>query len=869
MARIVKKNYILRHIILIIITILVLFPLVWVVATSIRRDNAAFSPKLFSSRVTLRNYQELLFPQQNVPEVIKDFSDLSSYIGDYSDYTYEKALKKSDELSSDLRKYVTDSANAFIDIEKIYTDIFDNFNKNYINELISDVNVIRTKDSDIIAQDYTKINSFFEQNGIKTDTGNLEKLISDFLSKRSEIFSELKNYEQSFPEYYSETRDVLFSFPLKTTVWKIRVYNKWKREEPNADVLGQKVLEMGDLSKEIENEMNSLDEFISQGISEKYAQFLDNKSTVENVIETVNNKITETNKTKEALNKNLSDLNNKFSAISDIYIPQKERVISAYNIIKKLSNEDNQIFKLDPDDENIYQILSVLSKELKPAYDNIQSIDIFINNGLADTLKIYSETFEYMYDNFYAIIKNKEKDEFASSYQALDSVILKLEITANDINLLSEQYVDVYEKIAKADKDTESLEESLKNAQSELQNMVSENSDYENIQESENFSKLVFVKSFTENPINNVDEAYYYSLFMSSKYYSGFSPELKRYFLMEWYYDLVESKAKYDSGRQKMETLMGNLINELDKYEANKDDLLKLNLGTNVAAITIIENMEDLYDKNYNSAKADLARASRIVSDMSDNTKYGSLKRDLRKIDKDLYNFDENWTKKIRKPFVRWILNSLIIAIVSSVITVFITSIAAYPFSRMRFRGRKQGLLFLMLIQMFPAIMYMVAMYGLLKFIGTYVPFIGLDKLGGIIFIYLGGIAYNMWLFKGYYDTIPDTLEEAAMIDGATRFQTFWMIVFPLSLPIIAVVIILSFMSNFNEFVLARIILQSEQNFTYAVGLQQFSNANGPFETEWGLFTAAALIGAVPMVILFLSMQDWIVGGMTQGSVKG
>lgn len=119
---------------------------------------------------------------------------------------------------------------------------------------------------------------------------------------------------------------------------------------------------------------------------------------------------------------------------------------------------------------------------------------------------------------------------------------------------------------------------------------------------------------------------------------------------MEWYYDLVESKAKYDSGRQKMETLMGNLINELDKYEANKDDLLKLNLGTNVAAITIIENMEDLYDKNYNSAKADLARASRIVSDMSDNTKYGSLKRDLRKIDKDLYNFDENWTKKIRKP---------------------------------------------------------------------------------------------------------------------------------------------------------------------------------------------------------------------------
>jgi maltose/maltodextrin transport system permease protein len=203
----------------------------------------------------------------------------------------------------------------------------------------------------------------------------------------------------------------------------------------------------------------------------------------------------------------------------------------------------------------------------------------------------------------------------------------------------------------------------------------------------------------------------------------------------------------------------------------------------------------------------------------------------------------------------------------TAIITVIITSLAAYPFSRMKFVGRSSGLYFLMIVQMFPIVMFMVAIYGILNFLGDYLPFIGLDTLGGLIFAYLGNVAYNMWLFKGYYDTIPDSLEESAMIDGATRFQTFWLIVLPLSLPIISVITILTFMNTFNEFVIAKIVLQSEVNYTYAVGLQTFSQ--GPFETQWGLFTAASLIGAIPMVILFLTMQKWIIGGLTQGSVKG
>jgi maltose/maltodextrin transport system permease protein len=185
----------------------------------------------------------------------------------------------------------------------------------------------------------------------------------------------------------------------------------------------------------------------------------------------------------------------------------------------------------------------------------------------------------------------------------------------------------------------------------------------------------------------------------------------------------------------------------------------------------------------------------------------------------------------------------------------------------MRFRGRRYGIMGLLLIQMFPAIMYMIAIYTFLSFAGKYIPGFGLSKLSGLIFAYLGGIAYNMYLIKGYYDTIPDSLEEAALIDGATRWQTFVKIVIPLASPILAVIVILTFMSTFNEFILAKIILQDVKQYTYAVGLYTFST--GPFETEWGLFTAAALIGMVPMVVLFLLMQRYIVGGLVSGAVKG
>jgi len=280
-----------------------------------------------------------------------------------------------------------------------------------------------------------------------------------------------------------------------------------------------------------------------------------------------------------------------------------------------------------------------------------------------------------------------------------------------------------------------------------------------------------------------------------------------------------------------------------------------------------LEEIEALYTQAAADFSSSLNRTGRKSSDLSKDDFFLPIKGALHHIDKSIFEMMLHWIKKPEQFFMRWLLNSMIIAVITSFITVVVCSFGAYPYSRMRFPGRKNGLLLLVLLQMFPSIMAMVALYSLLRFTGMLFPFLGLDTQGGIVFIYLGALPFNMWLLKGYFDTLPNEIEESALIDGATRFQTFYKIVLPLSTPILAVVFILCFMSTFNEFVLARIMLQSPQNYTFAVGLQSFSS--GPYQMEWGLFTAAALIGAIPMVIVFLLIQKYLVGGLTSGAVKG
>lgn len=219
-------------------------------------------------------------------------------------------------------------------------------------------------------------------------------------------------------------------------------------------------------------------------------------------------------------------------------------------------------------------------------------------------------------------------------------------------------------------------------------------------------------------------------------------------------------------------------------------------------------------------------------------------------------------------PFWRWIGNSLLVSSISTILSVAICALGAYSFSRFRFRGRRSLLLTILLVQVFPNILSLVALYLLLLQIGPYIPFLGLNQHGGLILVYLGGaMGVNTWLMKGFFDTIPRDIDESALVDGATHWQTYWYLIFPLVRPILAVVALLSFVGTFNEFVLARVLLTDREQWTLMVGLFNFVSAK--FTDDWGVFAAGSLLAATPVVILYLSLQKYIVGGLTTGAVKG
>lgn len=219
--------------------------------------------------------------------------------------------------------------------------------------------------------------------------------------------------------------------------------------------------------------------------------------------------------------------------------------------------------------------------------------------------------------------------------------------------------------------------------------------------------------------------------------------------------------------------------------------------------------------------------------------------------------------------FMRWVFNSVVVSSITAIITVLVTALAAYSFSRFRFYGRQGLLVFILLVQVFPNLLAMVAIFLMLQQVGEYYPPLGLGSLGGLVLVYVGGaMGINIWLMKGFFDSVPREIDESAQVDGATHWQTYWMLIFPLVRPILIVVGILSFVGTFNEFVLARVLLRgSRENWTLMVGLWGYIADN--FAQNWGIFAAGSVIGALPTLIIYLALQDQIVGGLTQGSVKG
>jgi arabinogalactan oligomer/maltooligosaccharide transport system permease protein len=213
------------------------------------------------------------------------------------------------------------------------------------------------------------------------------------------------------------------------------------------------------------------------------------------------------------------------------------------------------------------------------------------------------------------------------------------------------------------------------------------------------------------------------------------------------------------------------------------------------------------------------------------------------------------------EPFLRWMSNSLIVSAAVTIVGAGLAATAGYAFSRYKFRGRDTAMIALITTQMFPATMLLLPLFIMLIKLHAY------DNYAGLIIAYSAtALPFTIWQMKGYYDTIPFSLEEAASIDGCSPFAIFWRIVLPLAAPALVITALFSFMTAWSEYLVAAVLIQDKNLFTLPLGLKMFQSS---MEVSWGLYSAAAILVSVPVVLLFIFLSRWLVSGLTLGSVKG
>jgi arabinogalactan oligomer/maltooligosaccharide transport system permease protein len=234
--------------------------------------------------------------------------------------------------------------------------------------------------------------------------------------------------------------------------------------------------------------------------------------------------------------------------------------------------------------------------------------------------------------------------------------------------------------------------------------------------------------------------------------------------------------------------------------------------------------------------------------------------------DPDLNNYKQ-LLEDVNFPYLKWFTNSLKIATITSLATVFITCLTGYALSRFRFKGRRTLMSAILIINVFPSILAMVALYTIMQQIGQFVPAFGFDTHGGLILIYISGqMGINALMVKSYIDSIPKELDEAAWVEGASYWQTFRYVILPMITPILITVGLLAFIGSYGDFIIARVLLKSADKLTVMVGLFLFRSDR--FDVDFGKITAGAVLAMLPVIMLYFPLQKYVISGMTTGAVK-
>lgn len=815
------------HSILIFLIVIILFPTVWVVMTSLRRDEAAFSTDLFSSRITFQNYIDLLFPEQNIPILIKELQNLIARVKPYDRMNLEQSQRKATELLKRLRRYIGES--------------------NRRNELVK-----------VSYDQIVKI------------TGEKSDFIRE--STLGDLRQIAENVEKTLGELRLNQDDLAFV-----------LYETLSKERFNSD------LERS-LRPVVERMLN-----FDVGNEVSYTLALEQ---LKSIYEKLGGPLMEELR---SVSSQASSLNREIEDITKILQPLERTIIEAQLLLKK-----DMLSELHSISDAVLALVKMKDSLAQTSMVSVFPVDdtVFLQSTEALSFKLRDiagsiENFGDLSDLYNAVVDLSEKlarltqvdkryrtlKAYGDMVRTYSEIKPRIERVCDDLQSTLERYLDGVSKLTDLNRSLTEKKDQLKRLSQRLDELQQKRTSLEEkLKEERTWLQLYLFQNELETRISSVEtikslsrtDLLRYSAVLTwlRNFANSYEPAdrvkenvRKAINNLRWIEEYRTFTTRFENYSKNYDQTMKEFDQTLSDFEKIHDKLLVLSHSGTFVTSEHLTKLLDLVKLDFvNKVRADLSVVSRRAGTLMKISPFREAEKFYREIDKHLFRIDQIWKEKMKHYFGRWVLNSIVVSTLVALITTFVCATAAYPFSRMRFVGRRYGILSFLLIQMFPGVIFMIAIYNLLNFLGKYVPLLGLDTIGGLALAYLTNIAYNVYLIKGFYDLIPASLEEAAIVDGATKFQSFYMIVLPLARPILVVVFLLVFIGTFNEYVVARIVLQNVRNYTYALGLQSF--AVGPYETEWGLFTAAALLGMLPMVILFLSMQRYLVSGLTRGAVK-